>query len=83
MGFEPIQVPAGGSALIAVPIQAVCNFISDHGKRVDAVSPLEARGKTELALGTASLGQRKLEIPGREQSCEASSTVPISHALSR
>lgn len=75
MAFEAIQVEAGGGILIAAPIEVVFKFISDPETRIDPVTPLDARRKTEGELGQDSLGECELKIAGRVLQYEIRSKV--------
>lgn len=75
MTSDPIEVGAGASALIAAPIEAVFELISDPETRVDPVTPLDARRKTQSGLGKDSLGECELKIAGRVLHYEIRTTL--------
>jgi carbon monoxide dehydrogenase subunit G len=75
MALEVIQVEAGGGVLISAPIDVVFKFVSDPETRVDPITPLDARRKTEGEPGRDSLGTCELKIAGRVLQYEISSKV--------
>ncbi len=75
MTIDPIEVSAGESVLIAAPIEAIFKFISDPETRVDPVTPLDARRKTQSGLGKDSQGECELKMAGRVLHYEIRSTV--------
>ncbi len=75
MTFDPNEVRARGSVLIAAGIEAVFEFISNPDIRLDAGSPLEVHIKTQSESVLDSRYQGELEIAGRVLRYEARTSV--------
>ena len=75
MVFDPIEVRAGGSVLIAARIEAVFKFISNPSTRLDAVSPLEVHIETQGESVLESRYQGELKIAGRVLRYDAHTSV--------
>ena len=75
MVFDPIEVRAGGSVLIAARIEAVFKFISNPETRLDAASPLEVHIETQGESVLDSRYQGELKIAGRVLRYDARTSV--------
>jgi carbon monoxide dehydrogenase subunit G len=75
MTFDPIEVRAGGSVLIAAGIEAVFKFISNPDTRLDAGSPLEVHIETQGESFLESRYQGELKIAGRVLRYDARTSV--------
>ncbi len=75
MVFDPIEVRAGGSVLIAARIEAVFKFISNPDTRLDAASPLEVHIETHGESVLDSRYQGELKIAGRVLRYDARTSV--------
>lgn len=75
MIFDPIEVRAGGSVLIAARIEAVFKFISNPHTRLGAVSPLEVHIETQGESVPESRYQGELKIAGRVLRYDARTSV--------
>ena len=75
MVFDPIEVRAGGSVLIAARIEAVFSFISNPDTRLDAGSPLEVHIETQGESVLDSRYQGELKIAGRVLRYDARTSV--------
>jgi carbon monoxide dehydrogenase subunit G len=75
MTLDPIEVHAGGSVLIAAPIEAVFKFISNPDTRLDAGSPLEVHIQTQGESVFESRYQGELKIAGRVLHYDARTSV--------
>ncbi|MCZ6529298.1 MAG: SRPBCC family protein [Chloroflexi bacterium] len=75
MVFDPIEVRAGGSVLIAARIEAVFKFISNPDTRLDAASPLEVHIETQGESVLDSRYQGELKIAGRVLRYDARTSV--------
>jgi carbon monoxide dehydrogenase subunit G len=65
MIFDPIEVSARGSVLIAVRIEEVFKFISNPNTRLNAISPLEVHIETQGDFPIDSRYEGELKIAGR------------------
>ena len=75
MIFDPIEVRAGGSVLIAARIEAVFKFISNPHTRLGAVSPLEVHIETQGESVPESRYQGELKIAGRVLRYDARTSI--------
>ena len=75
MMFDPIEVRAGGSVVIAAPIEAVFKFITDPDTRLDAISPLETHMEAQGELRSELLYLCELKIAGRVVRNQARTSV--------
>ncbi len=75
MVFNPIEVRAGGSVLIAARIEAVFKFISNPDTRLDAASPLEVHIETQGESVHDSRYKGELRIAGRVLRYDARTSV--------
>ena len=75
MTFDPNEVRAAGSVLIAARIEAVFKLISNPDTRLDAGSPLEVHIKTQSESVLDSRYQGELEIAGRVLRYDARTSV--------
>ncbi len=75
MTFDPNEVRAGGSVLIAASIEVVFNFISNPEARLSAGSPLEVHIDTRAESVPESRYSGELEIAGRILHYEARTSI--------
>ena len=75
MVFDPIEVRAGGSVLIAARIEAVFKLISNPDTRLDAASPLEVHIEAQGESVLDSRYQGELKIAGRVLRYDARTSV--------
>ncbi len=75
MIFDPIEVRATGSVLIAARIEAVFKFISNPRTRLDSGSPLEVHIKTQGESVLDSRYRGELEIAGRVLRYDARTSI--------
>ena len=75
MIFDPIEVRAGGSVLIAARIEAVFKFISNPDTRLNGISPLEVHIETQGESVPESRYQGELKIAGRVLRYQARTSV--------
>ena len=75
MIFDPIEVRAGGSVLIAAQIEAVFKLISNPDTRLNGTSPLEVHIETQGESVLESRYQGELKIAGRVLRYDARTSV--------
>ena len=75
MIFDPIEVRAGGSVLIAARIEAVFKFISNPDTRLNGISPLEVHIETQGESVLESRYQGELKIAGRVLRYDARTSI--------
>lgn len=75
MTFDPNEVRAGPSVLLAASIEAIFKFIPSAEKRLAAGSPLEVRIETQGESVLESRYNGGLEIAGRVLRYEARTSV--------
>jgi carbon monoxide dehydrogenase subunit G len=75
MTFDPNEVRAEGSVLIAAQIESVFKFISNPDTRLDGGSPLDVHIETQGESALESRYQGELKIAGRVLHYDARTSV--------